>query len=92
MRCCRKPLWQKEIMSRTPDAVYEGYAIFAVVVPLDDGRWLATSEVERHGADGIETFQQFGGPSYGHTEDGAKIAALTDTRRKIDNVLARPVA
>jgi hypothetical protein len=79
-------------MSRTPDVVYEGYAIFTFVVPLGDGRWLATSEVERHAADGIETFQQFGGPSYGRTEDDAKIAAVADTRKKIDDVLARPVA
>lgn len=77
-------------MSRAPDAVYEGYGIFIIDVPLVDGRWLATSEVEKHGADGMETWQQFGGPCYGHTSEEAKIATLADTRRKIDDVLALP--
>jgi len=78
------------IMSRTPDAVYEGYGIFIVDVQQDDGRWLATSEVEKHGADGTETWQHFGGPCWGRTSDEARIATLADTRQKIDDVLAKP--
>jgi hypothetical protein len=78
-------------MSRKPDAVYEGYGIFIIAVPLDDGRWLATSEVERPAVNGIETWQQFGGPCFGRTDEESRVAVVADTRRKIDDVLARPI-
>lgn len=78
-------------MSRIPDATYEEYAIFTFVVPNNDGRWLATSEVEKPAPDGMETFQQFGGPCYGNNEDEARERVLADTRQKIDDIHARPV-
>jgi hypothetical protein len=81
----------EEIMDRTPDATYEEYSIFTIAVPTDDHRWLATSEVQRPGAGGIETFQEFGGPCYGNTCEEALEAVMQDTRHKIDEVLARPV-
>ncbi|HTH44357.1 MAG TPA: hypothetical protein VL528_04680 [Oxalicibacterium sp.] len=77
-------------MDRKPDATYDEYSIFTVAVPTDDHRWLATSEVQRPGADGIETFQEFGGPCYGNTCEEALEAVMLDTRHKIDEVLARP--
>jgi hypothetical protein len=77
-------------MSRTPAGVYEGFEIFVMLVPLDHARWLATSEVERDGADGIEVFQQFGGPCEADSSDMARAAVLADTRHKIDDLLAEP--
>lgn len=77
-------------MSRTPAGVYEGFEIFVVLVPLDRSRWSATSEVEREGADGVEVFQQFGGPCEADTADLARAAVLADTRHKIDDLLAEP--
>jgi hypothetical protein len=77
-------------MDRKPDATYGEYAIFTVAVPTDDHRWLATSEVQRPAAGGIETFQEFGGPCYGDTCEQALEAVMADTRHKIDEVEARP--
>jgi len=77
-------------MERKPDVTYQGYGIFVVVVPTDDGRWMATSEVQRQGVGGPETYQQFGGPCYGHTAEEAREAVMADTRRKIDDVVAWP--
>lgn len=78
------------IMTRTADELYEGFRIFVFVLPQGDDQWEATSEVERDGADGVETFQKFGGPCQGRTVEEARLAVLVDTRRKIDNVLAEP--
>lgn len=77
-------------MTKAPDALYEDFRIFVFAMPLGDDQWSATSEVERHGADGIEVFQQFGGPCYGRTGDEAKALVIADTRRKIDDLLANP--
>lgn len=77
-------------MSRTPTDEYKGFEIFVVLVPIDHGRWSATSEVERHGAEGVEVFQQFGGPCESESADAAKLAVLEDTRQKIDDLLALP--
>lgn len=77
-------------MSRTPAGVYEGFEIYVMLVPLEHGRWSATSEVERHGAEGPELFQAFGGPCDADSADAAKSAVLADTRRKIDDLLAEP--
>jgi hypothetical protein len=70
--------------------MYEGFEIFVVLVPLDHDRWLATSEVERNGAEGVEVFQQFGGPCEAHTADAARAAVMEDTRNKIKGLLALP--
>lgn len=78
-------------MSRTPDAVYRGFDIYTVIVPGDNGGWSAISDVERDGADGVEVFQDFGGPCEGLTAGQAKEAVLKDTRHKIDNLNADPV-
>ena len=77
-------------MSRMPAGVYEGFEIFVVVVPLAHGRWSAVSEVERDGAEGLEVFQEFGGPCEADSADAARTAVLTETRHKIDNLLAEP--
>jgi len=78
------------MMSRTVDDLYEGFRIFVFVLPQGDDQWSATSEVERDGAEGVETFQKFGGPCPGRTAEEARLAVLADTRHKIDNVLAEP--
>ncbi len=78
------------ITTRTVDELYEGFRIFVFVLPQGDDQWLATSEVEREGAEGIEVFQKFGGPCQGRTAEEARLAVLADTRHKIDNVLAKP--
>ena len=78
-------------MSRTPDAVYRGFDIYTVVVPGDHDDWSAISDVERPSADGVEVFQDFGGPCEGVTAQQAKDAVLKDTRHKIDNLNADPV-
>jgi len=78
-------------MSRTPDAVYQGFDIYTVVVPGDHGGWTAISDVERNGAEGVEVFQDFGGPCDGVTTEQAKEAVLSQTRHKIDNLNADPV-
>lgn len=77
-------------MSRTPDAVYQGYAIFTMVLPSGDGLWSATSEIEMNGADGIEVFQEFGGPCEAHSSEEAKAKAIADTKHKIDDLIAEP--
>lgn len=77
-------------MSRTPAGEYEGFEIFMMLVPLEHGRWSATSEVERKGADGLEVFQAFGGPCDADSSDAARSAVLADTRHKIDDLLAEP--
>lgn len=77
-------------MSRTPAGVYEGFEIFVVLVPLDHGRWSAMSEVERDGAEGLEVFQEFGGPCEADSAEAAKAAVLADTRHKIDGLLVEP--
>ncbi|WP_293776432.1 hypothetical protein [uncultured Oxalicibacterium sp.] len=78
-------------MSRVPETTYEGFAIYTFVMPADQGGWSAVSDVERHAADGVEVFQDFGGPCDADTAEQAKAAVLADTRHKIDNLLARPV-
>ena len=78
-------------MNRTPDAIYEQYKIFTVAIPEHDS-WIATSEVEKHSADGIETFQQFGGPCVGRTSEEARERVIADSKHKIDDILARPVS
>ncbi|HWV62560.1 MAG TPA: hypothetical protein VN019_02980 [Oxalicibacterium sp.] len=77
-------------MSRTPVGVHEGFEIFVMLVPLEGGRWSATSEVEREGAEGLEVFQEFGGPCDADSADAAREAVLADTRHKIDDLLAEP--
>lgn len=77
-------------MNRTPDAVYHGYEIFTVVVPLGDGQWSASSEIEIEGAEGIEISQGFGGPSQAQTSEKAKAMAIADAKHKIDALLAEP--
>lgn len=77
-------------MSRTPDIVYRGYEVFTVVLPLADGQWSATSEIEINGADGIEISQGFGGPCQAHTSEAAKAMAIADVKQKIDDLLAEP--
>ena len=77
-------------MTKTADEVYEGFRIFVFVVPEGGDQWSATSEVQRDGAEGVETFQQFGGPCQGRTEQEARLAVLADSRQKIDDVLAEP--
>ncbi|GGI15922.1 hypothetical protein [Oxalicibacterium faecigallinarum] len=78
-------------MSRIPDAVYGGFDIFTVIVPGDHGGWSAIADVERAGADGVEVFQDFGGPCEGQTAEQAKAKVLDNTRRKIDDLKADPV-
>lgn len=78
-------------MSRIPDAVYRGFDIYTVVIPDDNGSWSAISDIERAGADGLEVFQDFGGPCEGVNAERAKAAVLEDTRHKIDNLNAEPV-
>ncbi|RBA23932.1 hypothetical protein [Herminiimonas fonticola] len=77
-------------MSRVPDSVYHGYEIFTVIVPIGDGRWSATSEIETNGADGIDISQGFGGPCEGHSVEEARALVLVDTKQKIDDLLAEP--
>lgn len=77
-------------MSRVPDTVYMGYEIFTVVVPIGDGLWSATSEIETNGAEGIEISQGFGGPCEAHSSEAAKMMAIADTKQKIDDLLALP--
>lgn len=77
-------------MSRTPDAVYLGYEIFTVAVPLEGGLWSATSEIIINGADGVDVSQGFGGPCQGHSSEEAKTLVIADTRQKIDDLLAEP--
>lgn len=84
-------IFNKEaVMSRVPDAVYHGYEIFTVLLPLGDGRWSATSEIEIDGADGIDISQGFGGPCEGQTSEEARALVLVDTKKKIDDLLAEP--
>jgi len=78
-------------MARIPDATFEGYNIYTLAVPTDNGRWSATSEIERHGAPGSEIFQAFGGPFLGNTEEAAKADACNDAKHKITDIVARPV-
>lgn len=78
-------------MSRIPDSVYRGYEIFTVVLPASDGLWTATSEVEIHGAEGIEISQGFAGPVEADSSDAARAMVIAETIQKIDDVLARPV-
>ena len=54
-------------MSRVPDTVYKGYEIFTIVVPVSEGVWSATSEIEIHGAEGEEISQGFAGPFEAHS-------------------------
>ena len=77
-------------MSRIPAAVYHGYEIFTMVVPVDGGLWSATSEIEINGADGIDISQGFGGPCQGHTREEAQAMVIADTKQKIDDLLAEP--
>jgi hypothetical protein len=78
-------------MSRVPDTVYKGYEIFTIVVPVSEGVWSATSEIEIHGAEGEEISQGFAGPFEAHSSDAAKAMVIADTKQKIDDLLARPI-
>lgn len=78
-------------MSRVPDSVYKGYEIFTIAVPNGAGLWSATSEIENKGADGEEISQGFAGPFEADSAEAAKTLVIADTKRKIDDLLARPV-
>lgn len=78
-------------MSRVPDASYDGFDIYTVVLPDNHGTWSAISNIERMGADGMEVFQDFGGPCEADSLEAAKAAVLTQTRNKIDDLNAEPV-
>ncbi|RQO35989.1 hypothetical protein DBR37_06485 [Herminiimonas sp. KBW02] len=78
-------------MSRVPDTVYKGYEIFTIVVPVSEGLWSATSEIEINGAQGEEISQGFAGPFEAHSRDAAKEMVIAETKQKIDDLLARPV-
>ncbi len=78
-------------MSRIPDATHGGFDIYTVVLPLEHGRWSAISDIERPGAEGLEVFQDFGGPCEADTAEAAKAAVLAQTRHKIDDLNADPV-
>ena len=69
-------------MQRTPDARFEDYDIFAIAVPRADGKWEATSEIEKAGAQGLEVFPGVGGPCLAETEEAARAAACNDAKRK----------
>ncbi|MNR77780.1 hypothetical protein D3C72_84630 [compost metagenome] len=77
-------------MSRVPDTVYKGYEIFTMVLPAGDDWWSATSEIETHGPEGLEISQAFAGPCAAHTSDAAKALVISETKQKIDDLLAEP--
>jgi hypothetical protein len=78
------------MMRRIPDAKFNGFDIYTLAVPTNDGRWSATSEIERQGASGLEVFQAFGGPFVADSEQAAKAQACIDAEQKIKDILANP--
>ncbi len=78
-------------MSRQPSESFKGYDIFTIALPAKDGRWSATTEIQKMGADGLEISQSFTGPFEAATEADAKNAALHEAERKIVDMIASPV-
>ncbi|MES2069991.1 MAG: hypothetical protein V4488_06560 [Pseudomonadota bacterium] len=78
-------------MSRQPTETFKGVDIFIIAIPTADGRWSASSEIQKMGADGIEISQNFTGPFEAASEADAKSAALHEAERKIIDIIASPV-
>lgn len=78
-------------MSRKPAESFKGYDIFTIALPTTDGRWTATTEVQKNGANGLETWQNFTGPFEAATDADARNAALHEAERKLVDIIANPV-
>ncbi|GGC98848.1 hypothetical protein [Undibacterium terreum] len=78
-------------MSRQPAESFKGYDIFTIAIPTKDGRWSATTEVQKMGAAGLEIMQSFTHPFEAATEAEAKNAALHEAERKIVDLIANPI-
>ncbi len=78
-------------MSRQPSESFKGYDIFTITLPASGGRWSATTEVQKMGADGLEILQSFTAPIEAASEADAKNAALREAERKIVDLIANPL-
>lgn len=78
-------------MSRQPAESFKGYDIFTIAIPVNDGKWSATTEIQKMGAEGLEISQSFTGPFEAATEAEAKSAALHEAERKIADLIANPI-
>ncbi|MES2934836.1 MAG: hypothetical protein V4805_15260 [Pseudomonadota bacterium] len=78
-------------MARQQKIHYMGWDIVTFAYPDDQGKWQATSEIERDGVNGFEVLQGIGGPFVAASKERAIAVAYEDAKRKIDDILADPL-
>jgi hypothetical protein len=70
---------------------YKGWEILPVALPTADGRWSASCDIARAGADGVEVFEGATMQFVRDQEDEAITAACEEAIRQIDNIIANPL-
>jgi hypothetical protein len=69
---------------------YKGWEIIPLAFPTE-GRWSASCEIERAGANGVEVFEGATMQFIRDSEDDAIAAACDEAIRQIDNIIANPL-
>jgi len=80
-----------EIRMRQAKVHYQGWDIIPFAIETADGNWEASCELEREGPEGLETFQGVSANLVHHDKERALSLAVSDARRKIDDMVADPV-
>lgn len=70
---------------------YKGWNIIPVALPIADGKWSASCDLERAGADGVEVFEGVTMQFVRDSELEAITAACDEAIRQIDNIIANPL-
>ena len=70
---------------------YREWTIRPFAIPLPNGQWSASCEIEREDADGLDTFQSASSVSVRDTKADAIAAACEDARHQIDGIIADPL-
>jgi hypothetical protein len=78
-------------MSNSSKIHYKGWEIVPLAVPTGDGKWSASCDIERAGADGVEVFEGSTMQFVRDDEDEAIAAACDEAIRQVDNIIANPL-
>ena len=70
--------------------VYKQWTILPFALPLPDGRWSASCEVEEIDGDGLESFQGSFPNFVSNSKSEAVHLACEDAKKQIDDILAYP--